>query len=185
MPRTSHGFETQERGGRRTWYVEFGADALVEHLPGVPAGTRWLGTFARDEAVLKEDLDFFASGHALVEGIFREMKDGAHGRVGLLLLEKADVSGAGLLLVFRRGAGVEAVAVGFDGTPRPEWAELILRRRAEARGLRPEDWLGLLRRAAGGRVPDWGALVRRLSRRAFAGRESRKLEAIAAFRLMR
>ncbi|MFI5118899.1 MAG: SNF2-related protein [Thermoanaerobaculia bacterium] len=180
-----HGFETQERAGKRTWYVEFGADALVEHLPGVPGGARWLGTFDRDEAVSKEDLDFFASGHALVEGIFRELQDGARGRVGLLLLEKAGASGAGLLFVFRRGASVEGVAAGFDGTPRPEWAELILRRRAEARGLRPEDWLGILRKAAGGRIPDWAALVRRLSRRALAERKGRRLEAVAAFRLMR
>jgi ATP-dependent helicase HepA len=165
--------------------VEFGADALVEHLPGVPGGSRWLGTFDRDEAVRKEDLDFFASGHALVEGIFRELQDGAHGRVGLFLLEKADASGAGLLFIFRHGGSVEALAVGFDGTPHPDWAELILRRRAEARGLRPEDWLGSLRKAAGGRIPDWASLVRRLSRRALAERKGRTLEAVAAFRLMR
>ena len=180
-----HGFETQERAGKRTWYVEFGADALVEYLPGVPGGARWLGTFDRDEAVRKEDLDFFASGHALVEGVFRELQDGARGRVGLLLLEKTDASGAGLLFVFRHGGGVEAVAVGFDGTPRPDWAELILRRRAEARGLRPKDWLGSLRKAAGGRIPDWASLVRRLSRRMLAEGNGRKLEAVAAFRLMR
>ncbi|HMA29545.1 MAG TPA: SNF2-related protein [Thermoanaerobaculia bacterium] len=180
-----HGFETQERAGKRTWYVEFGADALVEHLPGVPGGSRWLGTFDRGEAVLKEDLDFFASGHALVEGIFRELQDGARGRVGLLLLDKAGASGAGLLFVFRHGAGVEAVAVGFDGTPRPDLAALILRRRSEARGVRPEDWLGILRKAARGRTPDWPSLVRRLSRRALADRKGRKLEAVAAFRLMR
>src|SRR5450830_1292354 len=83
-----HGFDTAERVGKRTWYVEFGADALVEHLPGVAGGARWLGTFNRDEAVRKEDLDFFASGHALVEGLFRELEDGARGRTGLLLIEK-------------------------------------------------------------------------------------------------
>ncbi len=180
-----HGFETQERSGKRTWYVEFGAGALVEHLPGVPGGARWLGTFDRDEAVSKEDLDFFASGHALVEGLFRELQDGARGRVGLLLLEKTAAPGAGLLFVFRRGAGIEAVAVDFDGTPRPDWADLILRRRAEARGLRPEDWLGILRKAAGGRIPDWASLVRRLSRRALAEHKGRRLEAVAAFRLVR
>jgi ATP-dependent helicase HepA len=180
-----HGFERAERPGKRTWYVEFGADALVEHLPGVPGGSRWLGTFDRDEAVRREDLDFFASGHALVEGLFRELKEGARGRVGLLLLEKTGISGAGLLFVFSGGAGSETAAVGFDGTPRPEWAELILRRRAEARGLRPEDWLNLLRKAAGGRAPDWAPLVRRLSRRMLAGRKGGTLEAVAAFRLMR
>ncbi len=180
-----HGFETQERAGKRTWYVEFGADALVEHLPGVPGGARWLGTFDRGEAVLKEDLDFFASGHALVEGIFQELQDGVRGRVGLLLLEKARTSGAGLLFVFRRGAGVEAAAVAFDGTPRADWAELILRRRADARGLRPEDWLSMLKKAAGGRIPDWASLVRRLSKKSFASLPGLRLEAVAAFRLMR
>ncbi|HEX5854017.1 MAG TPA: hypothetical protein VFZ57_00230, partial [Thermoanaerobaculia bacterium] len=66
--------------------------------------------------------------------------------------------------------------------PRPDWAELILRRRAEARGLRPKDWLGSLRKAAGGRIPDWASLVRRLSRRMLAEGKGRKLEAVAAFR---
>jgi len=39
--------ERAERAGRRTWYLEFGADALVEHLPGVAGGSRWFGTFDR------------------------------------------------------------------------------------------------------------------------------------------
>jgi hypothetical protein len=134
---------------------------------------------------MKEDLDFFASGHALVEGVFRELQEGTRGRVGLLLLEKTGASGVGLFFLFVGGAGVEAVAVGLDGTLRPEWAELILRRHTEARGLRPEDWLGILRKAAHGRVPDWVSLVRRLSRRALAERRGRRLEAVAAFRLMR
>ena len=180
-----HGFDTAERVGKRTWYVEFGADALVEHLPGVAGGARWLGTFDRDEAVRKEDLDFFASGHALVEGLFRELEDGARGRTGLLLIEKAGVSGAGLLYVLRRGTGVEVTATGFDGSPRPEWAELILGRGAGVRGIRPENWLKILRKAAGGRTPDWASLVRRLARRMLAERKGRKLEAVAAFRLMR
>jgi ATP-dependent helicase HepA len=180
-----HGFETAQRAGKRTWYVEFGADALVEHLPGVAGGSRWLGTFDRGEAVLKEDLDFLASGHALVEGLFRELEDGARGRVALLLLEKAGASGAGLLFAFRQGANLEMVAVGLDGAPRPEWASLILTRRAEARGVRPADWLEILKRAAGGRTPDWASLVHRLARRMLAERKGRKLEGVAAFRLMR
>ena len=180
-----HGFETAERPGKRTWYVEFGADALVEHLPGVAGGSRWLGTFDRDEAVRREDLDFFASGHALVEGLFRELEDGARGRAALLLVEKSGVSGAGLLFVFRRGARVEVAATAFDGSPRPEWAALILGREVVIRGVRPENWLEILRKAAGGRAPDWGSLVRRLSRRMLAERKGRKLEAVAAFRLTR
>ena len=77
------------------------------------------------------------------------------------------------------------VATGFDGSPRPEWAELILRPGTSIRGIRPENWLEILRNAAGGRTPDWASLVRRLSRRMLAERKGRKLEAVAAFRLMR
>jgi len=93
------GFETAERAGRRTWYLEFGSDSLVEHLPGVSAGSRWLGTFDRGEAVEKEDLDFFASGHALVEGIFRApvlsgqgLKDGLE-RIAATIEALADLEG--------------------------------------------------------------------------------------------
>jgi ATP-dependent helicase HepA len=180
------GFETAERSGRRTWYVEFGADALVEHLPGVSGGTRWLGTFDRDEAVEKEELDFFASGHALVEGIFRELEDGPRGRVALLSLEKTGASSAGLLLALRHGAAAEFVATSLDGREQPGWAEMIVARRAELRGIRPEDWTALLARASrSGRTPDWPGLVRRAARKVLAPRPGRRLEAIAAFRLTR
>ncbi|HTS03557.1 MAG TPA: helicase-related protein, partial [Thermoanaerobaculia bacterium] len=180
------GFETAERAGRRTWYLEFGADALVEHLPGVAGGSRWLGTFDRGEAVEKEELDFFASGHALVEGIFRELEDGSRGRVALLSLERTGVSAAGLLFVFRRGAAAEFVAMSFDGREQPDWASLVVARRGETRGIRPEDWTALLARASrSGRPPDWAGLVRRLSKKALAGRPGRHLEAVAAFRLTR
>ncbi len=180
------GFETAERPGRRTWYLEFGADALVEHLPGVAGGSRWLGTFDRAEAVEREELDFFASGHALVEGIFRELEDGPRGRVALLSLEKAGVSSAGVLFAFRRGASVELVAASLDGREQPAWADQIVARRAETRGIRPEDWTSLLVRASrAGRVPDWAGLVRRLAKKVLAARPGRRLEAVAAFRLSR
>lgn len=180
------GFETAERSGRRTWYLEFGADALVEHLPGVSGGSRWLGTFDRDEAVEKEDLDFFASGHALVEGIFRELEDGPRGRVALLSLEKTGVSSAGLLFALRRGAIPEFVAASLDGREQPAWADLLLARRAETRGIRPEDWTALLERASrSGRTPDWPGLVRRAAKKVLASRPGRRLEAVAAFRLTR
>ncbi len=180
------GFETAERAGRRTWYLEFGSDALVEHLPGVGGGSRWLGTFDRAEAVEKEDLDFFASGHALVEGIFRELEDGPRGRVALLSLDKAGVSSAGLLFALRHGAAVEFVAASLDGREQPGWADLIVSRRVETRGIRPEDWTALLARASrSGRTPDWAGLVRRVAKRVLAARPDRRLEAVAAFRLSR
>ena len=180
------GFETAERAGVRTWYLEFGSDALVEHLPGVAGGSRWLGTFDRDEAVRKEELDFFASGHALVEGIFRELEDGARGRVALLSLEKTGVSAAGLLFALRRGAAAEFVAASFDGREHPAWAKLLVGRRREARGIRPADWMALLARASRGeRTPDWAGLVRRLAKKVLAARRDARVEAVAAFRLAR
>src|SRR5262249_49433117 len=81
-----HGLHFVERKGVKTFYVEFGSDALVEHLPGVAGGTRFLGTFDRGEAVEKEELEFFASGHPLVEGLFGELEDGSRGRVALVKL---------------------------------------------------------------------------------------------------
>ncbi len=180
------GFETAERAGKRTWYVEFGSDALVEHLPGVAGGARWLGTFDRGEAVEREELDFFASGHALVEGIFRELEDGARGRVAVLSLDGTGVSAAGLLFALRRGSAPEFLAASLDGREQPAWAELLVARRAEVRGVRPEDWTALLARASRtGRAPDWPSLVRRVAKKVLAARPGRRIEAAAAFRLTR
>ncbi len=166
-------FETADRPGPRTWYVEFGVDALVDHLPGVPAGSRWLGTFDRGEAVLKEEIDFFASGHPLVEGLFGQLADGERGRVAFLKLAGAGTTGAGILFVFRAEGELRAAAVSLDGTPRPDWAELILSRRAELRGVDPDAW----------RKPVWPKLVFRLATKAPPPGPAFRLEAVAAFRL--
>ena len=73
-----------------------------------------------------------------------------------------------------------------DGREQPAWADLIVARRAEARGIRPEDWTALLARASrSGRPPDWAGLVRRVSKKVLAARPGRRLEAVAAFRLTR
>src|SRR5262249_42994033 len=133
------GFEVAEKAGK-SWYVEFGADALVEHLPGVPGGTRFLGTFDREEAVAREELDFFASGHPLVEGIFQELEDGPRGRTALVKLERAGVDGVGLLLIRKRPDGFVASALDLEGRSHPEWAELLVRSRAQLRGLKRDEW---------------------------------------------
>ena len=111
------GFDVTEKKGVRTWYFEFGGDALLEHLPGVPGGTRFLGTFDREEAVLREELDFFASGHPLVEGIFQELEDGPRGRAALLKLEKSGVDGEGVLFLHRRDGAFAASAIDLAGQP--------------------------------------------------------------------
>ena len=156
-----YGFDVAEKKGPRTWYLEFGGDALLEHLPGVPGGSRFLGTFDREEAVLREELDFFASGHPLVEGIFQELEDGPRGRAALVKLERSGVAGEGVLFLHRREEGFAASAIDLAGQSRPEWAEVLLRGRANLRGLAIEDWKPEIPRGRG-----WAATVRALATRA-------------------
>ena len=75
------GFEVERQRGRRGFAITFGNQAIVDSLPGVPGGSSFLGTFDREEAVFDETLDFFASGHALVEGVLAHLEESPLGRV--------------------------------------------------------------------------------------------------------
>jgi ATP-dependent helicase HepA len=173
------GLETAEKSGARAWYLELGGGALVDHLPGVPGGSRFLGTFDRAEGVLREELDFFASGHPLVEGLFQELSDGARGRVALVRLAGTTLRGDGLVLLGRPGDVPLVQALDLDGRPRPEWAAEVLRRARELRGVTPDDWLAGLP-ASLGEPEAWSAHVRALAERTPALRDA---EAVAALRL--
>jgi len=165
------GFECVEKGGQALYYVEFGSGAKIDSLPNVVGGSRFLGTFARSEAVEKEELDFFASGHPLVEGLLLELEDGVRGRAALMHVPTVEgVSGAGLLAVFKEGPAWQAVALEADGTPRPEWAEPLLRALPRARGVKPERW---------GLSDSWPEGIRSLAER-LEGRG--ELVAVAFFR---
>jgi ATP-dependent helicase HepA len=170
-----YGFDVAEKTGQRTWYLEFGGDALLEHLPGVPGGSRFLGSFDRAEAVLREELDFFASGHPLVEGIFQELEDGPRGRAALLKLEKTGVVGDGVLFLHRREEAFAVTAIDLSGLSRPDWAELLMKGRANLRGLSIEDWSPSIPRGRG-----WAATVRALAARA---ERNGPILAAVAFRL--
>jgi ATP-dependent helicase HepA len=65
------GFRVEHLRGRRIFAIEFGNEAIVDSLPGVAGGSAYVGTFDREEAVEDESIDFFASGHPLVEGVWR------------------------------------------------------------------------------------------------------------------
>lgn len=76
---TRLGFRVEHVRGRRTFAIEFGNEAVIESLPGVPGGSSFVGSFDREEAVADESIDFFASGHPLVEGVLAWCEDAARG----------------------------------------------------------------------------------------------------------
>ena len=69
------GFTVERPRGHRIFAIELGNEALVDGLPGVPGGSSYVGSFDREEAVENETIDFFASGHPLVEGIFAHYEE--------------------------------------------------------------------------------------------------------------
>ena len=134
--------------------VEFGNRAKVDSLPGVPGGSNFLGSFDREEAVADESIDFFASGHPLVEGLLAEIDDGPVGRTAVLLIEKDGERGFGLLALYRRERGFDAVCVDSTGSRRPDWADLLTTRPLRSRRVKPEALTG---------QPGWEDGIRRMT----------------------
>ncbi len=94
-------FTVVEHPDDRTWYLEFGETATVEGLPGLPEGSRWLGTFDREIAVAREAVDFFAFGHPLVDAVLAEIEDGRDGRVARVVAAGGGVQGSGVIGIVR------------------------------------------------------------------------------------
>jgi ATP-dependent helicase HepA len=162
------GFGVEGPRGRRTFAIEFGNEALVDSLPGVPGGSTYVGTFDREEAVEDESLDFFASGHSLVEGVFAHFEDSPRGRVARLEVEIGRERGQGLVAVYKDGITFEVVAFDAGGRARPEWAAAFRQQSLRARrvtGLPRED-------------DDWTGMVRRLSARLEPGRRPHAVAAV-------
>jgi ATP-dependent helicase HepA len=119
------GLTVEHRRGRRAFSIELGNASLIDGLPGVPGGSTYIGTFDREEAVEREDLDFFASGHPLVEGIFAHFDDSALGRVARVEAAIGDAGGEGLVAIYKEGPGFEVVALDASGRLRPDWAAAL------------------------------------------------------------
>ncbi|MFN8176950.1 MAG: SNF2-related protein [bacterium] len=132
-------FEMEPKGGAR-WYVEFGGEAVIEALYGVPQGSRFLGTFDRAEACANESMDFFASGHPLVEAILGELADGNHGRVALEEVPDAPFEGTGVLVVERTPPDFRLRAFDLEGIEHPEWVEVAMHPPEEAREIPGPGW---------------------------------------------
>ncbi|MGE3190577.1 MAG: helicase-related protein [Vicinamibacterales bacterium] len=145
------GFTIAHPPGHRVFSIELASGSLVDGLPGVPAGASFVGTFDREEAVENEFIDFFASGHPLVEGLLAHYEENPRGRAVRFAIEIGDEQGAGLVAVYKEGPAFEVVAFEAGGRARPDWAAAMRRRPLAVRPLtRAEveagDWPGLVRR---------------------------------------
>ncbi|HVG57850.1 MAG TPA: helicase-related protein, partial [Hyalangium sp.] len=81
----------------------FGHALKVEGLPGmdVTEDRTLLGTFWRDTAVEAEELEYFATGHSLVEALFGFLRDGPYGRSGFRFIEqRGPLKARGLELLY-------------------------------------------------------------------------------------
>jgi ATP-dependent helicase HepA len=146
------GLHVERQRGSRVFSIELGNQALVESLPGVGGGASFLGSFDREHAVRDETLDYFASGHPLVEGVLAHLDESPLGRVGALRLATGAERGLGLLALYKDGPRFEALALDATGRPRPDWAAWLSKRPLRASRVAPE-----LPRA-----PEWAATLRRL-----------------------
>src|SRR5688572_26989832 len=163
------GFTIERPRGHRIFAIEIGSGALVDGLPGVPGGTSYVGTFDREEAVEKETIDFFASGHPLVEGIFAHYDESAVGRVARFEFEIGGERGEGLVAVYKDGPVFEVVVIDSAGQSRQDWAAALRQRPLRARPMSDET----------NESVDWAGLVRALGKRLDAARRPHALAAIA------
>jgi len=170
------GLKIVEKGGTALYYLEMGTSLTVESLPGVRDEGRWLGTFDRVEALEKDELEFFASGHPLVEGLLLELEDGVRGRATMFSMASSELRGAGLLCVFKDGPDFLAIAFDTKGEQRPEWASKLIESLGKAKPAKPEE-LGLDQRAADG-IRELGSMCE------LEAPESAVLEGAAFFRFV-
>ena len=163
------GFGVERMRGRRKFSIDFSNEALVESLPGVSGGSSFVGSFDREEAVEDESIDFFASGHPLIEGILAHVEDTQTGRVGYLEATMGGHRGDGIAAVYQRERGYDVIVLDEDRRPRPEWAAAFSERPLRLRPMRQE----LIE------SDRWTTLVRRLRRRFDANRRPYAIAALA------
>ena len=140
-----YAFTVVEHPDDNTWYLEFGETATVEGLPGIPEGSRWLGTFDRETAVAREAVDFFAFGHPLVDAVLAEIEDGRDGRIAHVVAAGSGVQGSGVIGIVRTDPGkTEVLILDHTGAPRPEWQPLLLAPDVDVRDVATSDPLPAL-----------------------------------------
>ena len=148
------GFTIAHPAGHRVFSIEIGNNATVAGLPGVPGGSGFVGTFDREEAVENEFIDFFASGHPLLEGIFAHYDESAIGRAVRFEITFGKTLDAGLIAIYKDGPAFEIIAIDLAGNARPDWAEAFFKRPITLRPIlgaaaKDTDWLQMVRRLGG------------------------------------
>jgi ATP-dependent helicase HepA len=161
------GFTIAHPPGHRVFSIELGSGSTVDSLSGVPAGSGYVGTFDREEAVENEFIDFFASGHPLVEGLFAHYEESSIGRAVRFEIKMGKQIDAGLIAIYKEGRAFEVIALDVAGRPRPDWAAAVLRRPIVVRPVAGE----------AAKDQDWRSMVRRLGAQLDP---TRKLHAVAA-----
>jgi ATP-dependent helicase HepA len=96
------GVDTDEQVDAFQCAFHFGHALKVEALPGLQLGEERtvLGTFWRDTAVEQEEIDFFATGHSIVEALFGFLRDGPYGRNGCRAIQHRGPAARGLEVLF-------------------------------------------------------------------------------------
>jgi len=161
------GFTIAHPPGHRVFSIELGSGSQVDGLPGVPGGSGYVGTFDREEAVENEFIDFFSSGHPLVEGIFAHYEDSPIGRAVRCEIKMGQEADAGLIAIYKEGRAFQVIAIDVSGTPRPEWAAAVLKRPITLRPITGD----------AAKNQDWRTMVRRLGAQLDP---TRRLHAVAA-----
>ncbi len=137
------GISVQDKDGGSTYFIGLDRYCIFDGLPGVPLGSSFVGTFSRETALAREDYDFLASGHPLIEGIFGFIRDTPYGTATARKFKDSGFRpSVGIQVNFRllpdAPEDVDAsvffpprlipVAVDLDGTPRPELIPLLTAR---------------------------------------------------------
>jgi ATP-dependent helicase HepA len=88
--RVGIGVDTDEQVDPFHCAFHFGHALKVEALPGLDISEEKtvLGTFWRDTAVEREEIDYFATGHPIVEALFGFLRDAPYGRNAFRFVEK-------------------------------------------------------------------------------------------------
>jgi ATP-dependent helicase HepA len=101
--RVGLGVDTDQQVDAFQCAFHFGHALKVEALPGLDISEERtvLGTFWRDTAVEQEEIEYFATGHPIVEALFGFMRDGPYGRNGARFLEvRGGLKARGVELLF-------------------------------------------------------------------------------------